>query len=157
MEDFIYILIGVAWLVYSVYKSQNKTRAAKKQPVRDYDQESGDGHHSGGGHQQGRKPQAFEELLSEILGEEPKPAPVVVPKADYSPQEKLKRKSYDNYFETTRNTKTPESVEYNKRRASSVPSGIEEHFDDIEEQEYQYDFDIRKAVIYSEILKRPDY
>ncbi len=156
MEDFIYILIGVAWLVYSVYKSQNKAKAGKKQPVRDYDQETGDGQHSGSGHRQGRKPQAFEELLSEILGEEPKQVQVV-PQPDYTPQDTMKRKSYDNYFETTRNPKKPESVEYNKRRASFVPSGIQEHFDDIEEQEYQIDFDIRKAVIYSEILKRPDY
>ena len=155
MEDFIYILIGVAWLVYSVYKSQNKAKTAKK-PVQDYHQETGEGQHSEGGHQQNRKPRAFEELLSEILGEEPKPAPVVL-KTDYAPQETTKRKSYENYFETNRNPKKPESVEYNKRRASFVPSGIQEHFDDIEEQEYQIDFDIRKAVIFSEILKRPDY
>ncbi|HAH57277.1 MAG: hypothetical protein KUL83_06330 [Lentimicrobium sp.] len=151
MEDFLFIIIGIVWLVYSFYNSKQK--AQRKQAEK---QARSNGPAT-------PTPVPKRSFLEELLDPEP---PVVRPVVDpeeaweesYSPAqeaemlaeaqslEKIEEEYTDSYFERqyadrNRVSETERVIE----RVTEEPVILVEEI--IEEE-----FDLRKAVIYAEIL-----
>ena len=145
MEDYIYILLGIAWLIYTVYKAKQKSRNAKpaddqlnKPP--DYGQEND-----------------VKSIFNEVLGTN-------------IPEENT-RSFADilNEYEEKRSQEYPVGKIQIDSKLDAVPEEeglsvfnkdeLEEIIDSVPQDPVTVrdflDFDIRKAVIYSEIINRP--
>ena len=141
MEKYFYILIGVAWVIYNIYKKSQKQNAKHQQSSQA---------------QQSTK----KSLLEELLGGEQFDSPAAESLATDHPYnnyeiEEFENNTIDTYDETSNNINTIQReepieiikpIEKNKKKAED--ENIVNQFD-------LNDFDLRKAVIYSEILKRP--
>lgn len=147
MDDVLYILIGVAWVAYSIYsyKEKAKKQQAAKQSLSKEKYDIADS-------EEQTQPQqsAFEEMISEFQS--------------YSRQES-EIESVENIssIEETTESNSPLSKEMLKQylekdQDKKMPDETEVVDDyNIIETEQEFDFDLRKAIIYSEILKRPEY
>ena len=145
MEDYIYILLGIAWLIFTVYKAKQKKRNAK--PAADqlsepseYEQENG-----------------VKSIFNEILGTN-------------IPEENT-RSFADilNEYEEKQSQEYPVEKIQIDSKLDTVPEeeGLsvfgKDVLDEIADSAPQdpvtvrdfLDFDIRKAVIFSEIINRP--
>jgi hypothetical protein len=155
MENLIYIVIGIAWVAYSLYSARQK--AIQKQA----------GMPSGGPSQssplpipgnQGEGKSLFDDILRELTGElKPIQQPVsqpVVP-VNLKPAEKttsLLNQKYEGYsgykFITNVNTDFPRNDEDDARNSKKQ----ENH--STKEAGISTGFNLREAVIYSELLNR---
>jgi hypothetical protein len=145
MDDIIYILIGIAWIVYAAYRANKKQK--KPQPAR---QEATP-----------ERPKPFRTILQEMMQEDSQ--------EDYTPESE----SYDEraieesqrqktlyaqptpILETIPSEEGISAFDYGKKG----PFGFS--YDSSEEEDTEklyaegFRFDIRKAIIYSAILNRP--
>ncbi|MFA5417015.1 MAG: hypothetical protein WC341_01015 [Bacteroidales bacterium] len=143
LGDYLYIIIGILWLVFSVYNSQKK----KSRRVDDTQKSKG---------------KSFLDTLIDEFNVEPTIEPVpYTPYAtsnkvsDVEPEsEKPVIFSYDDEVEESNETAT--SVVYRKREfgARGSLTAVEDKIIDIQPHRNKPGFDLRKAVIYSEILNR---
>lgn len=138
MEDFIYILAGVAYLAYSIYsagqKKKKKLEQAQQQP---YVENEAETEISNPFIRKESAPSIFNEILGlqnfDIDDEEDLYGEVEEEIIDVAPKE-----------EGVRTTNLKSSIE------------IQENVMDIEEEEASdFEFDLKDAVIYSEILNPP--
>ena len=158
MEDFIYILAGVAWLAYSIY-SQNQKQKKKQQAKLDTEMDAD---------MDEVRPPSIEDTFSKFVNqklniesifdvEEKKEEYLDNP---YSEIDVVEEKDESAYF----NAKT-EGVSAFKPRVEHVPS-IKNEIEQSEEEDQLNDltrnqeensevFDVKKAIIYSEILNAP--
>ena len=155
MDDFLYIIIGILWVVYSLYT--NKQKQQKKRMMEEQ-------------RRQVEVPEAAprRSLLEELLDAEVKlPEPIVEAEEEqYEPEynntveawsaenivpeneslEKIEEEVSASYFEQ----------QYNLRaRVDTVkPDRVHPAFSEEDEEmaDFDEDFDLRKAVIYSEVL-----
>lgn len=138
MEDFIYILAGVAYLAYSIYsagqKKKKKLEQAQQQPYVETEAEV-------------EMPNPFvrkenaPSIFNEILG---------LQNFDLDEEEELYGEVEEEVIDVV---PKEEGV-----RATNLQSSIEiqENIMEVEEEEAsEFDFDLRDAVIYSEILNPP--
>jgi len=138
-NDYLYILFGVAWLIFSVYKGQKKKNAAASD--------------------QPKKPNKsfLDSLIEEINPESAAQSAPYSPIDPYSPVEveeyEQKIFSYDDAVELSNETET--SVVYNEKEVelNSTTKEIENKNTDNQNVRYKSGFSLRNAVIYSEILK----
>jgi hypothetical protein len=156
MENLIYILIGIAWVAYSLYSARQK--AIQKQsagmPPRGPSQSSplpipGN---------QGQGKSLFDDILRELTGElkpiqQPVSQPVIPVKQ--KPVEKdvsLLNQKYEGYsgykFITNVNTDFPRNNEDDARNSKKQED------QSIKEVGISRGFNLREAVIYSELLNR---
>lgn len=145
MEDFLPILIGIIWVAYTLY-NKGKKKKEIRQPITSEKKEN--------------KPLSlFEQIL---LGEEIK---ITQPYTEYSePEEPLPAPVKEIKYDKRKKSTTPfllDELGMFTEEGQSV-SGLSLQSKTIEEilQEQdlelaERDFDIRKAVIYSEILNTP--
>lgn len=143
-EDYIYILVGVVWIAYSIYKGTQKNKSgqgAKKNAETAT-----------------KKKSVFETFIDNIIVEE-KPLPyvsenedVIAGKSDYEVVEKQEEVfSYDDYYEESNlndETDVIESVaeiETKEKQKIEISPSVKIKKPRI---------DLRKAVVYSEILNR---
>jgi len=158
MDDFLYIILGLLWVVFSFYNKKQKAdrkRAAAPRP-------------QGGTSKPGPTPRSiFEEILmgGEVLS---KPAEIIL-----EPEEPAKEMPYKSLYETNNENTTPVEVQSLESIADEVPAGYFEaeyamrsampvggqSDDKGVEKSVLYDendehpaFDLREAVIYAEIL-----
>ncbi len=150
MEDFIYLIVLIAWVIFAYYRrSQKKAAGARKQvvtPEQETDSET-------------TPIPTFQEILfgddEEVMTRrQPRPA-TVIDEGNYMPD----RTETD--FEKEYNRRGIVSVEETDRLANKRPVRVSEIKEievkdesDIKEASDEA-FDIRRAVIYSEILNRP--
>ncbi len=161
MEDFLYILIGVAWLVYSVYKSQNKKTAnrqaasKKDEDLRDESLEPASEESYG----QARN-SSYNSMIEELLGRvtEPAYAPAQPVAEVQEPTFSQSWKTRTDLLKEQRELAKPkyESIEFIDTSPVRLEEDIGHNYTD-ELYEGFDSFDLRTAVIYSEILKRPEY
>ena len=155
MENLIYILIGIAWVAYSLYSARQK--AIQKQagmPPRGPSQSSplpipGN---------QGEGKSLFDDILRELTGEtKPVPQQVSEPTLPVKPKQAEKNVSalnqkYEGYsgykFITNVNTDFPRNEEDDARN-SKILEGQKTKDNSISTK-----FNLREAVIYSELLNR---
>lgn len=145
-EDIIYILIGVAWIAYSIYKGTQKSRAkAKKKEDTPELAEN--------------KKSVFETFFDDVLVEE-KAVPYEPVLEDVTPDEPetleeiptKKPFSYDDYFEES-NYKDRLDV-YEKSGTEKPLKQEQKTIIDPSKKRKKLRIDLRKAVVYSEILNR---
>ena len=145
-EDFIYILIGVVWIGFSIYKGVSKNKALKQQ--------------SPAGEKPQPKPKsAFDSFLENLMHEEEKQVPhepVEVEeevKVDLSVSEPEKEKvfSYDDYYDEGNQI---EQYQVLIKETAQKPTLDKKLNPRLKKQTKKPQFDLRKAVIYSEILNR---
>ncbi len=149
MDDYIYILLAVAWIAFTIY-SQKQKKNKQQQKAKPQQQTQKD------------VKSYFEEiLLGNVSSPDPIPTEPVIHEEIYESVSGYKtsgniRPEYEFLEEGSQL-----SEEYfDKNSAIEKPEiQIEEKYEIQTEEEYEnieyLDFDIRKAVIYSEILKCP--
>ena len=145
MEDYIYILLGIAWLVYTVYKAKQKSRNAKPADAQlneppEYGQESD-----------------VKSIFNEIL------------ETDIHEENTRSFADILNEYEEKRSQEHPVEKIQIDSKLDTVPEEeglsvfdqdeLEETVDSVPQDPVTLrgflDFDIRKAIIYSEIINRP--
>jgi hypothetical protein len=161
MDDFLYIIIGIIWVVYSLYANKQKQQKKRMLEEQRRQQQAGEVVQDG--------PSRPRSIIEQILDPDPE---VITPEAEYyeeetSPQEAYSYETPDNntpapayqslesvaeeisanYFENQYASRKEENYYDNKEMSESANyTGVKEQDDLLEE------FDLRKAVIYSEIL-----
>ncbi len=151
MEDFLYILLLVAWVVFSIY---NKNRKKKQSTTRSKPLQEGESHEH-----VAQKPRSILEQL--LLGEEPQPMP-------YEEHEQASdfeiNDSYGDEVVKQGSNKEISDAEiaakydFDPSKEGDSYDVPHEEISDISEEnenEREVEFDLKQAVIFSEILKRP--
>ncbi|MCU0369929.1 MAG: hypothetical protein MUC31_00805 [Bacteroidales bacterium] len=148
MDDFIYLLVLIAWVVFAFYrKSQKKGEAARRAQQRQ--------------DQPPAESIPFPTLEEILLGKEPVPEPEPVPAAGTYTTDGIPPVQGETAFEREYNLRGITSVEEMDRplfMEKSKQSDIQEDeilVEDLREKEWMAKIDLRQAVIYSEILNRP--
>lgn len=160
MENLIYILIGIAWVAYSLYSARQK--AIQKQQSSGLPP-SGPSPSSPlpiPGNQGGGK-SLLEEILREIAGE-PKPVPQPVIQPVIQPVMPVKQAKPKNVSELNQAYDdhsgykfiTSPSAEFSRTEVGNnwKAQELREHLTN--EQQLAPKFDLREAIIYSELLNR---
>lgn len=139
-EDYLYILAGVVWLIFSFYKGKNKKKAT-----------------SGSSSDNGKK--SFLESFIEEIEQQKVPDPIVYAPVEESltdtdpmPVAEERLFSYDDAVELSNEYET--SVVYKETEVKKEEKSSAVLSEVIKNQKYkiQKRFDLRKAVIYSEII-----
>lgn len=146
-EDYLYILLGIIWVAFSIYKGVQKKKSLSKSPENTEPAES-----------QEPKKSFFDDFLNQIITEnEPVPYEPVVEEQAFSDTvisdkaEEEKIFSYDDVAEES-NFKEENSV-YEIEPAAEI--GFQQELQShLKGKNKQSNFDLRKAIIYSEILNR---
>ena len=133
LGDLLYILFAIVGVVFSILKKNNK-KARKVTPPIDAGDEFSDSDE--------------DEIpgFGNIFGEQPKAEP---PKP-VTAQETVEKKTPDPSMEEKKR-----QLENISRIKKTKPMVVEE--EEVDEEKLEQDFNLRQAVIYSEILKRPQF
>ncbi len=155
VEDFIYILIGIIWIAFSIYKGfkgSQKKKAESLTTEDHYEEEPGDVSET-----KVRK-SVFDSFLEEIIKQdEPVPhSPVEVNKesestARYEDHVSSVTSSYDDFHEES--NYPGQTDVYNEERTATKPTKQEKLITYLPRRRRPR-IDLKKAVIYSEILNR---
>lgn len=156
VEDFIYILIGILWIAFSIYKGVKGSQKKRSQPVTADETDQQDPAESSGSRKTGKS--VFDAFLEEITREEESvpytPAkPTIMKEKPLSPEKKVTPKkpfSYDDIYEES--NYLDKSGVYELRTATK-PTKQEELATYLQNRKRPR-IDLKKAVIYSEILNR---
>lgn len=148
MDKYLYILVGIIWVVNNLYKSFKKKEAKSEVP-----QSDGNTSEKGG--------RNIETILEELLSAEPKQEkPLINEKKEVQKTErqKVRQSSYSNEKGAAARAK---EVEFNNAFSYETPSSnikkgaLQTAPAEIENEEIA--FDLRSAIIYSEIMAKPKY
>ncbi len=142
MEDYIYILLGIGWIVYSIYKRSQKQASKNRQQS------------------SAPKYDSPKSLLQELLsGEKFEPLTVETEYPEHPYSSDIDDEQKYNFSKDLEETSLVENINYEEKQSLNVKRKIQNI--EIAEEENEIssidlnDFDLRKAVIYSEVLKRP--
>ncbi len=184
MEDIIYILIGIAWIGFTLYNSQRKLKQ-KQEKARQAQQESGD---QTSAYEERSKSKSFiDSLLEEfeektsLSGEKTYETKTPAPEKQDSFEETVRKRREADYH-SIKSVEEYESIEnvvednsqlssnyFNrhketkdkKQKADKVKderkSGLAYDESFYDEEVLDFEFDLKQAVIYSEILNKPKY
>ncbi len=150
MDDFIYLIVLIAWVVFAFYrKSQKKSEAARQASQQQPVPRSG--------------PAPFPSLEEILLGTEPVPdeEPEPVPATRQFTTDGIPPVLRETSFEREYNLRGITSIEEMDKPFTMEKSGQvilpedEVLSEDYKEAEWRARVDLRQAVIYSEILNRP--
>jgi len=184
MDDFIYILLGVAWIGYSIYSSQKKLKEKQQKARRSGEQSQGQSTK----YTEESKPKSFIDRLFEEFEEKPEPSYEEIGNefdvADQErqkveqPQREIKDTKYQSGTYSVEDARTVNDIvesnsdlssDYFKQKSRSSARKRDEEWEERKKKHYQtsfydeetdeddIDFDLRQAVIFSEILNRPKY
>jgi len=168
MEDLFYFLLLVAWLVFSFYQQNQKKRrkeAAKaaaerakidemRKITQEVQQEKAEEEAPG---------KVIETIFKTLLDDDTETSleeeTIVEPVVNYDEDIIEEKNIYQRYFESkfSKDQKiSDKEFESHDKITPTIPVTIEEDFEkfDLAETIVQSDFDLRSAVIYSEVLKR---
>lgn len=140
-EDYFYILAGLVWVAFSIYKSVQKKKA------------------KGNPNEKVKKKSVLETLMDEFLekGEQKVPEPIVL-EADpeeLNLEEETEEKtfSYDDIYEKSNYNEVLGVYE----KKSETKAKLKTNLKTLPKSRKTSRFNLRKAVIYSEILNRPHF
>jgi hypothetical protein len=159
MEDYIYILIGILWIVFSVIKANKKAQRPVEEIEDEYEYEESPA----------QERSTFDELLEEFLGEKtfekkedpPRPVPPIIGnEADtFTPEIEKYEEFLDDSVQDIANMGEPiyeldgtedamvmEDAESNDGMYFNQPAHI---------LKMKKDFDLRQAIVYNAIIDRP--
>lgn len=171
--NYLYILFAIAYVIYSIIKAGKKV--SKNRPPITKQPSSGpiDQQPAKSPHHERTSGDDFKKMLEELLGVPDEKVPEQYPDTyqDTPQQEVIAEKPRPAKGITSVPKKAKQAVYKSKSEESTLSSGTA-HFVSPpevtgstpvqsivleEEASHKYDFDIRQAIIYSEILKRPQY
>lgn len=140
-EDFLYIIIGLVWIGFSIYKAQQKKKAATQR----------------GGNVKKEK-SFFDNLMSEFINEEPSNL-YQTPPNEAPPVKNTERRetradkifSYDDMYEESNDMS---EISVFEKKPAKQAEFAEEIKAKQRVKKRKPRIDLRKAVIYSEILNR---
>lgn len=147
MEDFIYVIALIAWVAFAFYRKQQKKAEAERNMQR-----------PPASSRDSRPIPGWQEIL---LGEDPYPVTEPAPEATtamtdgMSPD--LDETSFEREYKLS-GIRSIEEMDKQFRMADYVQSKVEKNDtagEDSEREEWLAKVDLRRAVIYSEILNRP--
>jgi len=164
MEDALYILIGIAWVAYSIYSYNQK---AKKQQAAKHSIPKNEYNSSDLETQTQEKQSSLKNIISEIQSYskqefDSSPYYSYENESDFS-ETKLDSIENISSVEDVIESNSPLSkemtnqylVENLEKEKSNENTNISEIIE--KNTDTEFDFDLKKAIIYSEILKRPEY
>ena len=143
MDDLIYIILLIGWVLFAFYRKSAKKKAAGSQSMP--------------GRQPGSEAMPLPTLEDILLGREPEP--VVIQQEPFS--DGMSPVLQETAFEREYNLKGISSIEeMDKPGGSGKSKAIEKQdnrilLEDSGEEDFRSWVDLRQAVIYSEILNRP--
>ncbi len=147
-EDFIYIIIGLVWIAFSIYKGAQKNKARNKKTVPS-DQETK------------KTTSIFDSFLENLMKDEDATTfePVELqPKIDNEVKiveaESEKIFSYDDFAEESNYFDETTVYEEKAVTTSTLNQELKTH---LKQSKTKPRFDLRKAIIYSEILNRREF
>lgn len=143
MEDFIYILIGVIWLVFSVIKGTQKRK------TQDQNQQAGS--------TQQRKERSFDDILTEILGEESEPQTVFQEVSEQESTIEITETEVGGAYQSLEDLYLIEHKEQLKKDGNSKDNSVKRAIEPetIKKIKDHQPFDLHRAIIYQAILERP--
>jgi hypothetical protein len=143
MEDFIYILIGVIWLVFSVIKGTQKRK------TQDQNQQAGS--------TQQRKERSFDDILTEILGDESEPQTVFQEVSEQESTIEITETEVGGAYQSLEDLYLIEHKEQLKKDGNSKDNSVKRAIEPetIKKIKDHQPFDLRRAIIYQAILERP--
>lgn len=143
MEDFIYILIGVIWLVFSVIKGTQKRK------TQDQNQQAGS--------TQQRKERSFDDILTEILGEESEPQTVFQEVSEQESTIEITETEVGGAYQSLEDLYLIEHKEQLKKEGNSKDNSVKRAIEPetIKKIKDHQPFDLHRAIIYQAILERP--
>lgn len=139
MENFIYILIGVIWLAFSVIKGSQKKKASISSRPND---------------EANPKNRSFEDIMSEILGTN---------EGRQNPQnqfvehveEEVEEENVGNAYQTLEDLYLKERLENEHELRIEEPKNNNLEPQILEPNSHNQQFDLRTAIIYQAIMERP--
>ena len=149
MEDYIYILIGIIWVVFSVIKGSQKNKQTQYAEDEDTIPE---------------RKSTLEEFLEELLPPMEKPTVTyqsyddeAIAEIEEAIPEKYLAYSGMNWeeYETNENSSDNIGISHSSLTSNQEQEFFETNEDDLGYFRGGYEFDLRKAVIFSSILERP--
>ena len=149
IKTLIYFLIAIVWFIFSVFRKSQK-RTAEPAPAEEAKKEE----------DQVDIKTLLEEILTGTTKEKEKKREIISTEIPASPEEKKEKIKQlfhpvasikPNTISTPKKTPTTSSIQAEKKRIFEMEDEIQQ------EHEFLSDFDSEKAIIYSEILKRPHY
>lgn len=147
MEDYIYILVGIIWVVFSIIKGRQQNKPSKQSE--DHSPTPG-------------KKSSLEEFLEEFLPPERQPETIyesydddVVNRHEEVPLENTEYQAYSGIFEDNFNDEAQslEEIDYSPKMSLTSFENDEEAFTE-DQAPNRFHFDLRQAVIYNTILSR---
>jgi len=150
-EDFIYIIIGLIWVAFSIYKGTQKKKSVARRDLNDTSEEVP---------QEEKKKSFFDEFLNQIVTEEePPPYEPVTTETSYSEpiveeqeeEEEKKVFSYDDFYEESNYNVENDVYEVKPALEVDVKDELKSQ---LKGKNDQSRFNLKKAIIYSEILNR---
>lgn len=141
-EDYIYILVGIVWIAYSIYKGTQKSKSKQNKPNNTEPVK--------------KKKSVFETFIDNIIVEE-KPLPYVAENEEiiFDDVEIVDKQeevfSYDDYYEESN---FQSDLNVNKNEVDSESKIKQEIRKSPSVKRKNPRIDLRKAVVYSEILNR---
>lgn len=150
-EDFLYIIIGLIWVAFSIYKGTQKKKSVARRDAGDKSNEIPP---------EEKKKSFFDEFLNQIVTEEePLPYEPVTSETSYSEpysEEKEEEKeekvfSYDDFVEESNYKEENDVYDFKPAIEADVKDELKSHLKSTNDHSR---FDLKKAIIYSEILNR---
>lgn len=160
--DYIYIILAIAYVIYSIIQAGKKV--SKNRPTVTKKSEPTTVHQPKP--QPPKEEDTFKKIFEELFGEIPK---VEVPEEQATPSKhqpveekpapaKIMQKQHINQKLGSKEKKEPFIKEKPQEEFTHRPELIQMAFANTHQEEtIETDFDIRQAVIHSEILKRPNW
>ncbi|MDD4372334.1 MAG: hypothetical protein PHG67_00295 [Bacteroidales bacterium] len=142
MEDFIYILIGVIWLVFSVIKGSQKRKTQEQSRQTGNTQ---------------KKERSFEDILSEMLGEVPEPQTVFQEVSEQESTTEIVEAEVGEAYQSLEDLYLIDQKEQLEKEEMSIDNSVKRVIEPqaIKKNKGREPFDLRRAIIYQAILERP--
>lgn len=162
MDDILYIVLGVAWLAYSLYSNKQKLDKKRAQQVEQMSEPNQENQTSEPLEEAPRRT-LLEEMFGEIESEYTEAEEeIFIPEVDERATERRMRDYSRNEAESLEVIKDEVPLDYFTRRYASGYAAIEDKNEvkivleeEKEDEEVSEKFNLMKAVIYSEILRAP--
>lgn len=148
-DDYIYILVGVIWLAFSIYKGVQKKKAAQEKETE-----------SDNGETQSPKKSIFEDFLNQLVSEE-EPVPYQPTENEESNKKEeivveagneTELFSYDDVYEESNYLEKTDVFKEESPIKPTLKTSEKAHKKRITKKSR---FNLRRAIVYSEILNRP--
>lgn len=142
MEEFLPLIIGIVWLVYTIYNKGKKKGVKPQHP---------------GTTQDTPVSSFFEQLFTDKETSKPQPYGLYESDEEYQRDEEYKKVAYEQEEDSSPFLKTELADFMYEGQAATETSDnhLMEENEDEENQINRTDFDLRKAIIFSEILNAP--